>query len=352
MTRAREKEKGRNQIRRKDRAVADEKWIEATLRQAPLAFVATAAGGQPFINSNLFVYVPDRHVIYFHTARKGRTRHNVEQNARVCLTVAEMGRLLPADVALEFSVEYSSVVVFGRASVISDESEATDALQRLLDKYFPHLEAGEDYRPPVPEELKRTSVFRLEIEEWSAKRKAVEESPGAVQYSPGPSQEDPPEAGASQAESWEARRGPYTISTDPGRLDVEAVHGYLSRHSYWAQGRDYETVERSLNNSLCFGVYEGEKQIGLGRAITDFATYAYVADVFILPDYRGRGLGKWLMQTMMKHPGLQGLRKWALHTRDAQQLYKRYGFVEAGANGRYLEFWPGDQGKDDMDRLS
>lgn len=352
MTDAREREKGRSQIRRKDRAVADEKWIGAMLRQAPMAFVATVADGQPFINSNLFVYIPDRHVIYFHTARKGRTRHNVEQDARVCLTVAEMGRLLPAEVALEFSVEYSSVVVFGKASVISDEAEATEALQRLLDKYFPHLEAGEDYRPPVPEELKRTSVFRLEIEEWSAKRKAVEDFPGAAHYRPGPSQEDSPEPGTRQPESWEARRGPYTISTDRSRIDVEAIHDFLSRHSYWAQGRAYETVERSLRNSLCFGVYEGEKQIGFGRAITDFATYAYVADVFILPDYRGRGLGKWLMEVIMDHPGLQGLRKWALHTRDAQELYKRYGFVETGANGRYLEFWPSDERKDDMDCLS
>lgn len=169
-------------VRRSDRAVVDPAWIKTFLHRAPVGTLATVAGGQPFLNSNLFVYDEDAHVIYLHTARKGRTRSNVEQDGRICFTVFAMGRLLPAAEALEFSVEYSSVVIFGRATIIEDEIEATRALQLLLDKYFRHLQPGLDYRPPVPEELKRTSVYRTTIDEWSGKKKEVGDFPGAFTY--------------------------------------------------------------------------------------------------------------------------------------------------------------------------
>jgi len=172
----------RTHVRRSDRAVDDDGWIRAMLRRAPYGHLATVNQGQPFINSNLFVYDEVDNTVYMHTARHGRTRANVEQEENVCFTVSEMGRLLPADVALEFSVEYRSVVIFGRASIVEEEAEATWALQQLLDKYFPHLEAGQDYRPPVPEELKRTSVYRIVIEDWSGKKKEVEAFPGAFTY--------------------------------------------------------------------------------------------------------------------------------------------------------------------------
>lgn len=176
----------RTNIRRSDRAVEDPDWIRAFLHRAPVGTLATVADGQPYLNNNLFVYVEDDHALYLHTARKGRTRINVDADARICFTVFEMGRLLPADEALEFSVEYNSVVIFGRATVVEDQAEATIALQRLLDKYFDHLQPGRDYRPPVPEELKRTSVYRIDIEEWSAKQKKVDEFPGAFYYGQNP----------------------------------------------------------------------------------------------------------------------------------------------------------------------
>lgn len=171
-----------NQVRRADRAVDDDGWIAAMLHHAPFAALATVHEGQPFINANLFVYDEAAHLIYMHTARIGRTRANVDAYERVCFSVSEMGRLLPADEALEFSVEYSGVAVFGRARII-EGAEAERALQLLLDKYFPHLKPGRDYRPIVPEELARTSVYRIEIESWSGKRKAVgDDFPGAFRY--------------------------------------------------------------------------------------------------------------------------------------------------------------------------
>lgn len=172
-----------NQVRREDRAVTDEAWIRAFLHQAPFGALATVYQGQPFINNNLFVYDEAGHAIYMHTARVGRTRANLETSERVCFSLSQIGRLLPADEALEFSVEYRGVMVFGTATIVTAEAEQVHALQLLLDKYFPHLRPGKDYRPITPEELRRTSVYRIAIEQWSGKQKEVEANfPGAFFY--------------------------------------------------------------------------------------------------------------------------------------------------------------------------
>ena len=172
-----------NQIRRRDRAVTDEAWIKEFLRRAPFGALATVYDGQPFINTNLFAYDEAAHALYLHTANHGRTRTNVEAGGRVCFSAGRMGRLLPADTALEFSVEYAEVRVFGCAQVIDDPAEAEYGLQLLLDKYFPHLRPGKDYRSIQPEELRRTAVYRIDIESWSAKqKKAAPEFPGAFCY--------------------------------------------------------------------------------------------------------------------------------------------------------------------------
>jgi nitroimidazol reductase NimA-like FMN-containing flavoprotein (pyridoxamine 5'-phosphate oxidase superfamily) len=176
------------QVRREDRAVTDEAWIKAFLHRAPYGVLATSCEGQPFINSNLFVYDEATQAIYLHTARVGRTPANIEANGRVCFSISEMGRLLPADVALDFSVEYAGVTVFGTATILTDEAEQTYALQMLLDKYFPHLRPGEDYRAITREELRRTAAYRLDIEQWSGKKKQVEAGfPGAFFYGEPPS---------------------------------------------------------------------------------------------------------------------------------------------------------------------
>ena len=123
----------------------------------------------------------------------------------------------------------------------------------------------------------------------------------------------------------EERRGEYWLTTDVARMDVDAIHGYLTR-VYWSEGIPRDVVERSMKNSLCFGLFCGAEQVGFARVITDYATFAYVADVFVLEQHRGRGLATWLMQFVMKHPRLQGLRRWALATRDAHGLYEKVGF--------------------------
>ena len=127
-------------------------------------------------------------------------------------------------------------------------------------------------------------------------------------------------------ETHEWHRDGYTISTDPQRLNLEVIHGFLANDSYWAQGRSVETIRRSIEHSLAFGVYEGERQVGFCRVITDYATFAWLADVFIVEAYRGRGLAVWLVETVISHPELQGLKRWLLATKDAHGLYAKYGF--------------------------
>ncbi|HZD95488.1 MAG TPA: GNAT family N-acetyltransferase [Candidatus Sulfotelmatobacter sp.] len=130
--------------------------------------------------------------------------------------------------------------------------------------------------------------------------------------------------------------GDFEISTDPARIDLHVVHHFLA-NSYWAKGIPFQTVQRSIENSLCFAIYHDNQQIGFARVITDRATFAYLADVFVLPDYRGRGLSKWLMSCILEHPDLQGLRRWMLATHDAHSLYRQYGFTALKSPDRWME---------------
>ena len=124
---------------------------------------------------------------------------------------------------------------------------------------------------------------------------------------------------------FETKKDTYAISTDPARLDRTVIHDFL-RGSYWAAGIPRETVDRSIDNALCFGVYEGDAQVGFARVVPDRATVAYLADVFVLASHRGHGLAVWMMETIRAHPDLQGLRRWILMTRDAHGLYEKFGF--------------------------
>lgn len=174
-----------NAVRRQDRAVNDDAWIRRKLHEAAYGALATVHDGQPFINTNLFVYAEAAHAIYLHTARAGRTHANITAAApaRACFSISEMGRLLPAEVALEFSVEYAGVSVFGPVALVEDAAEAERGLQLLLDKYAPHLRPGRDYRPITAGELARTAVYRLDIDSWAGKQKqAAEDFPGAFWF--------------------------------------------------------------------------------------------------------------------------------------------------------------------------
>jgi GNAT superfamily N-acetyltransferase len=127
----------------------------------------------------------------------------------------------------------------------------------------------------------------------------------------------------------------YTLSDDPARLDLDVIHGFLAR-SYWSPSIPRETLERAIANSLCFGVYLGESQVGFARLVTDRATFAYLADVFVLEPHRGRGLSRALMELILAHPEVQGLRRWLLVTRDAHGLYRKFGFSDLANPALFL----------------
>jgi GNAT superfamily N-acetyltransferase len=146
-----------------------------------------------------------------------------------------------------------------------------------------------------------------------------------------------PRASNDATETVEQRRGEFSISTDPARLDLDVIHIFLT-NCYWARGIPREVVERSIEQALCFGIYDGSgAQVGFARVISDFATIAYVGDVFVLESHRGRGLSKWLMECITQHPALQNLRRWILTTRDAHGLYAQFGFAPVKSPERYME---------------
>jgi len=143
-------------------------------------------------------------------------------------------------------------------------------------------------------------------------------------------------ATSTEALAYEQRRAAFVVSSDAGWLDLDVIHGYLTR-SYWAEGISRELVERSIRHSLCFGLYEWGRQVGFARMVTDRATYAYLADVFVLEAYRGRGLSSFLLEAVMAHPDLQGLRRFGLSTRDGHGLYRKFGFSGLARPERMME---------------
>lgn len=135
--------------------------------------------------------------------------------------------------------------------------------------------------------------------------------------------------------NWQ--NGEFTISIDKSRLNIDAIQQFLENDSYWALSRTRQQTETAIENSICFGLYHGERQIGFARVVSDQATFAYVGDVYVLDEFRGQGLSKWLMETIISHPELQGLRRWILATRDAHGLYEKYGFHELVHPQRWME---------------
>lgn len=138
-------------------------------------------------------------------------------------------------------------------------------------------------------------------------------------------------------ENHEYQKNEFTISTDKNRLQIEVIQKFLSEDSYWAKNRTLEQTLTAIENSLCFGLYIEDKQIGFARVVSDFSTFAYLGDVFVLTEYRGKGLSKWLMKVMISHPQLEGLRRWVLATKDAHGLYSQFGFHGLKFPERWME---------------
>ena len=162
----------------------EDDWIRSFLRTAQVGHVASCVDGQPFLTPNTFWFDESNHRIIFHSNVTGRIRSNIETNPRVCFEASELGRLLPSNVAMEFSLQFRSVVVFGTARLVTDPEEARNALYALIRKYFPSMEAGREFRGIADKELKRTSVYTLQIEEWSGKENWKERADQSEEWAP------------------------------------------------------------------------------------------------------------------------------------------------------------------------
>lgn len=162
----------------------DDEWIRAFLRVAQVGHIASARDGQPFLTPSTFWFDEENHQIIFHSNLAGRVRSNIEANPRVCFEASEMGKLLPSNVALEFSLQYRSVIVFGTVGLVTDEEEARRMLYGLIQKYFPRMQAGREYRQITDKELKRTSVYAIQIEEWSGKENWKDRADQSDEWTP------------------------------------------------------------------------------------------------------------------------------------------------------------------------
>jgi len=162
----------------------DDDWIRAFLRSAKMGHIASSRDDQPFLNPNTFWFDEDNHQIVFHSNVTGRIRSNLENNPKVCFEASELGRLLPSNVALEFSLQYRSVIIFGTACLITDPVEARRVLHGLIQKYFPKMRAGKEYREITDKELKRTSVYAIKIEEWSGKENWKDRADQSDEWTP------------------------------------------------------------------------------------------------------------------------------------------------------------------------
>jgi GNAT superfamily N-acetyltransferase len=258
-------------------------------------------------------------------------------------------------------MNYRSVVLHGRCAAVEDEEEKVSSLRALVEKSAPGR--SREARPPTPSELAATIVVSLPIEEASAKIRSGPPLDSAdlfaddcwagelpLHLAPLPPRNDPnlrpglaPVSVGEKARAlarggapvYEQRRGDLLVTTAPGRLDFAFVQRFLAEESYWARGVEPEHLRTSLAQSLPFGLYRGDVQIGFARALTDYGRIAYLMDVFIAPGERGRGLGKWLVEAVLEHPDLKGIDRWLLGTLDAHGLYEKFGFVRADP-GRYM----------------
>lgn len=162
----------------------DDDWIRGFLRNARVGHIASSLNGQPFLTPSIFWFDEENRQIFFHSNVTGRTRSNLESSPKVCFEASELGRLLPSNVALEFSLQYRSVVVFGTVSLVTDPAEARRVLYGLIQKYFPKMQAGREFREITDKELKRTSVYAIQIEEWSGKENWKERADQSDEWMP------------------------------------------------------------------------------------------------------------------------------------------------------------------------
>lgn len=337
--------------RRAARGSHDRAAIDAILDEALLCHVGVVVDGAPRVLPTAHVRLGDQ--VYLHGARENRLLRALAEGAPCCVSVTLLDGLVFSRRAATHSMNYRSAVLYGTASAVEDEAEKRAALHALVE----HMAKGRaaESHPPSAAELLATLVVRIPIEEGSAKARGGppgDDAPGPddpwwagelplrlTALPPVTAPNLPGERTLSTAAlerarglglgcvtPYERRIGELLISTDPARVDFALVHRFLSQESYWARGVSAETLRRTYQHALCFGLYRGREQLGFARVVTDFARFGYLGDVFIVAEARGQGLGRQLVESVFDHPELRAVERFMLGTADAHGLYARYGF--------------------------
>ncbi|HXN87641.1 MAG TPA: GNAT family N-acetyltransferase [Candidatus Binataceae bacterium] len=353
--------------RMRKRAVYDREVIHAILDRSIICHVGFVADGTPRVLPTLHARIGDK--VYIHGAATNHMLKTAGKGAEICLTATLIDGLVMARSAFHHSVNYRSAVIFGIATEVTDREDKLAAMRALVEHIAPGRWDGS--RTPSPKEIAATSILELPINEASAKVRTGgpldDEEDYALPHWAGViplrteaklpipdarlnarivmpahiSEYRAPDARdfgvAHDGAPFERTVDGFLISTDTTRLDLGVIHRFLSTQSYWAEGIPRELVARAITNSLCFGIYRDAKQVGFARVVTDYATYAYLADVFVVEPHRGRGLSKALMEAVMAHPHLQGLRRFTLGTLDAHGLYRKFGFATPSNPERWME---------------
>jgi nitroimidazol reductase NimA-like FMN-containing flavoprotein (pyridoxamine 5'-phosphate oxidase superfamily)/GNAT superfamily N-acetyltransferase len=351
----------RTTVKRKpDRGSHERALIHAIIDEALICQVGFTIDGVPFVLPTAHARIGD--ALYLHGARVNRMLHALcdGRESAVCFTLLD--GLVFSRTAFHHSMNYRSVLLLARGSEVTNLDEKRRALHALVE----HVAQGRMQEVAVPSEteLRGTLVVRLPIVEASAKLRtgppidsASElELPhcagvlplglraGAFERAPNLAPSIMVSSAittAAQARSkpelvpHEWRREELVISTDRSRLDRAFVHRFLSDEAYWALGLTEARFARGLEHSLCFGMYRGTTQLAFARVVSDFSRFAYLADVFVREDERGKKLGSWLIECVLAHPELSHITRWLLGTRDAHGLYERFGFRRAPPD-RYM----------------
>lgn len=333
--------------------------VHAILDEALVCHASVVVDGLPRVMPTAHARIGDR--LYLHGARANRLLGAMTTGARACVCVTLLDGLVFARSWFHHSMNFRSVVLYGAGAEVTDPREKLAALEALIDKAAPGR--AREARAPTPPELAGSLVVGLPIEEASAKVRSGPPMDGPELLSDDcwagvlplrttvlPPVDDvqlragvaPSVAAGERARTfasaafanYERAEGDLLVSTDPGRIDFALVHRFLSDESYWARGVEAWRQRLAMSHSISFGLYRRGTQVGFARVVTDHGRVAYLADVFVVPEARGKGLSRFLIASVLDHPDVAGVDRWLLGTADAHGLYERFGFERV--EGRYM----------------
>jgi len=333
--------------------------VHAILDEAQVCHASVVVDGAPRVMPTAHARIGDQ--LYMHGARANRLLCAMTTGAPACVCVTLLDGIVFARSWFHHSMNYRSAVIYGVGTEVTDPDEKLAALAALIDKVAPGR--TREARAPTPQEMAASLVVRLPIAEASAKvrtgppldgpelladdcwagvlplRTAVLPPVDDVQLRPGTA---PSVAAGERARTfasaafapYERAEGELLVSTDPERIDFALVHRFLSDESYWARGVEAWRQRLAMSHSISFGLYRRGEQIGFARVVTDHGRVAYLADVFVVPQARRQGFARFLVSSVLDHPGVAGVDRWLLGTADAHGLYERFGFERV--EGRYM----------------